>query len=501
MHYSTPLRGGLVVEGVPLGMGRQYTPRLTMKRVYNTKCFRPERYRHEVANHYRDFKLQQHLHPHIPSLAARRRRRRRHHLAPPPGEPPRVAASLASAYVRFRDVWPTHVQHIPRYGRAGQNRTRNPHPHPTPPPPEETYNDAVRRIRGAHSCAQLRQLVHRQLARLGIGIGLGNGYRAWTSSGSSSSDGGHTSRHTSRRRSHSSDRANYQLNINNSVEAEGDDGGAAEGAESLQEQVDFYGYLQLASGYYERGVQANIKYLESIGRQKQQQQQQHEQQQQQQLTEPCNAIKARAAADSFLDSTTKAIPGRLVTLLKSLRSKAVRSRRSSEPGIRVNIRAREQQQRDREIRAEEQLNEGQEKQPACDSMSEYYAQGYAKSSSSSATAAAAAAGTLGATSATLGVTVESKAVVLGAVATRTPTLNVNPNPNPNGAAGTEQRSVYEIIDNLSHLSLAEAGSRRQQLPQITLTDCTAQQVALYSASFDLIQLQAPHSSRPPTHRS
>jgi len=65
----------------------------------------------------------------------------------------------------------------------------------------------------------------------------------------------------------------------------------------------------------------------------------------------------------------------------------------------------------------------------------------------------------------------------------------------------DQRRIFEIIDNLSHLSIGDPSRRRQQLtltlPQITLTDCTAHQVALHSASFDISTLQIPNEARPP----
>lgn len=110
---------GLVVEGIALGSGGQFTPRLTMKRVYDTKCFRPERYRHEVANHYRDYKLQQHLQQHQHPFGQRhrghrRRRRHRQFLGGAAEATSRVSASLASQYAQFRDVWPTHQHYFPR---------------------------------------------------------------------------------------------------------------------------------------------------------------------------------------------------------------------------------------------------------------------------------------------------------------------------------------------------------------------------------------------------
>ncbi|EDV32676.1 uncharacterized protein Dana_GF22025 [Drosophila ananassae] len=502
---SSAANRGLIVEGIPLGMGRQFTPRLTMKRVYNTKCFRPERYRHEVANHYRDYKLQQHLYQQHHVGPNRRRRRRR----PYGSESTRVSGtSLASAYVQFRDVWPTHVHNFPRFDDTFTSRGRRT-VCTTGLPTDEPYNDAVRRIRSSQSCSQLRQLVQR--AQLSSRIRLTNS-DCETGRSSCSSHGKTSNRWRSQSSSHA---INYQLNINiaaATTETQQSPETATETEKETknhQQPVDFYGYLQLASGYYERGVQANIAYLESIGRKKQHKQQQQQQHQQQQR----NAIKAPLSG-LFLDSPTNqalAIPGqkltgRLLTLLKSLKSKVIKRRgQSPEPGIRVDIRSLINQEEDQEDQEEDQAEEEEEDDQEAkeespplsrgNSMCDYYAEESKQSSSTRYPSCQ----TLGATSATLGATVEATAVTLEAIATRVPAL---------GVAGPDHRCVYEIIDNLSHLSIGESGCRPQQqhqehqqyqtLPQITLTDCTAQQVALYSASFDIIQLQIPNEARPPT---
>ncbi|XP_017104369.2 uncharacterized protein [Drosophila bipectinata] len=486
---------GLIVEGIPLGMGRQFTPRLTMKRVYNTKCFRPERYRHEVANHYRDYKLQQHLHQqhHISNAGGQRRRRRRR---PYGSETTRVpGSSLASACVRFRDVWPTHVHNFPRFDDTFTSRGRR--TVCSGEPPDEPYNDAVRRIRSSQSCSQLRQLVQRQLLSSRI-IGLTNSdceteySRPWSSR---SSHGKNSNRWRSQSSDNINDRAvNYQLNINNIAAATTE---TQQSPNQNQQPVDFYGYLQLASGYYEHGVLANIAYLESIGRQKHHN---HHHHRQQQLEPPRNAIKAPLPG-LFLDTPSTqalAIPGqkltgRLLTLLKSLKSKVIKRRTSPEPGIRVDIRnlkTQEDQEENPEDNDYHPLEEDQqvknESSPSSpgNSMCDYYAEDAKQVSQSRLPSSQ----TLGATSATLGATVEATAVTLEAIATRVPAID---------GAGPDHRCIYEIIDNLSHLSIGESGERRPPLPQITLTDCTAQQVALYSASFDIIQLQIPNEARPP----
>ncbi|XP_020803669.1 putative uncharacterized protein DDB_G0271606, partial [Drosophila serrata] len=342
---------------------------------------------------------------------------------------------------------------------------------PPPPPPDATYNDAVRRIRSAHSCEQLRHLVQRQLERHRL---------PWRSNTSGNND---EALANELRGSQSSDHADYKLNIHKSS-GESPQRRQLQGASGRAEQVqvDFYAYLQLASGYYERGLQADLKYLQSIG-----QQQQHKQQQRR-----CNAIKPLDKDLSHLsqrsESPVQRLTGRLVTLLKSLRRKAENQKRPSHPEIRVDIRSvkREQQQQqdqDTDVEEEQEPEQEQEQEQEAeeeeeeeleelDSMCDYYAP--------------AAAAT---TEATEGLEGPSRASVVASVATT-----------------AHQRRLYEIIDNLSHLSIAGdttaaggvgggggggTGSRRQHLqltlPQITLTDCstTAQQVALYSNSITL----------------
>ncbi|KAH8420413.1 hypothetical protein KR009_009916 [Drosophila setifemur] len=493
---SSVVAGGLIVEGIPLGMGRQFTPRLTMKRVYDTKCFRPERYRHEVANHYRDYKLQQHLYQqNLPRLGHRHRRRRRHRQfggAVGGGvggvgggggglglgaEPARVSASLASAFAQFRDVWPTHVHYFPRFGDPTTTT-----PSPSPPsshrgrrtlcslePPDETYNDAVRRIRNSHSLAQLRQLLERQLARIRL---VGHGHAG--------QHGGHTPR------SQSSD--DHQLNISHKSGSEIE-------TESPQ-RPDFYGYLQLASGYYERVLLANIRYLESIGQQRQKQskhQHQHQHQHHHPHQQRNNAIKSGL----FLEPSA-AVPGqKLISLLKSLRRKKVTRRASSEPGIRVNIRSlrKEGEQLERE-QFEREQQEQQEREREQDQEETEQEEAHDLPLDSMCEASDSGASTLGATSATLGVTVEASTTTLEAIATR-----VAGPAGAGGTGGTDHRRLYEIIDNLSQLSIVEGNRRHHlsiELPKITLTDCAAQQVALYSARYDIIKLQPmPNEARPP----
>ncbi|XP_017062849.1 uncharacterized protein LOC108102404 [Drosophila eugracilis] len=430
---------GLVVVGMPLGSGRQFTPRLTMKKKYNTKCFRPERYRHEMANHYRDYKLQQHLQQqqlgsgYGSGFSDHRRRRRRAMV-----DKFRVSSLLAPGYMQFRDVWPTHVHYFPRsddttYASRGRRTVCSGEP------PDETYNDAVRRIKTAHSCEQLRHLVHRI---------------PWRSTcQTSSSDEVPVARAYKSQTSYSG-RLDYNLNINRCP------------AESPQQQlpVDLYGYLQLASGYYERGLQANIKYLQSIGQQKR------------------NAT--RPVPGLFLDVAQRGespgikLTGRLVSLLKGLRRKAAKEK-VGDPGISVNIRS---VKREKQELKEEDLDPYkalvEDTAERLTSMCDYHAQGCSITESDGATGSVA------------GEDSEATSKVILATLTSEATFS-----------SSDQRRVYEIIDNLSNLSISDNSSGRQlaklTLPQITLTDCSAQQVALYNASFDIVKLLIPNEARPP----
>ncbi|EDW82303.2 uncharacterized protein Dwil_GK25191 [Drosophila willistoni] len=261
---------GLMIVGVPLSTGDKYIPRLTMRRIFNTKCFREERYRHEIANHYRDYKMQMQQHQHHLSHTMRtrsghrhrqrhqkRQQRHLHHLQHqrrhkhrPEATASTFSGSLASQYSQFRGVWPTHVHYFPRFGDTYAPRGRQ--TICSGEPPDETYNAAVRLIKQAHSCEQLKELVQRQL---------------WIYS---------CQRHRLRHREH----------VQQSQNAIADDDNDEDDHQQQQQQrrrIDFYTYLQLANGYYEQGLQANIKYLESIGKRNaiktKQQQQQHQQQQ------------------------------------------------------------------------------------------------------------------------------------------------------------------------------------------------------------------------------
>nr|XP_017009202.2 uncharacterized protein LOC108065640 [Drosophila takahashii] len=301
-------------------------------------------------------------------------------------------------------------------------------------PPDDTYNDGVRRIRSAHSCEQLRYLVHRIQWRsncsdeVPVALALG----------SQTSESGRLSK---------------KININKCL------------VESPQQQLplDFYSYLQLANGYYERGLQANIKYLQSIG------QRGH------------NAI--RPSSGLFLDvvqrdeSPVQKLSVRLVTLLENLRRKAAKEQ-GGDPGIWVNIRSVKREGQEKKESTKKELEEEPTKQ--LDSMCDYYAPDCTTTEISGPTGTSAGGVTLAKSLATS----TSEAALLQATIT-----------------SPEQRRLYEIIDNLSHLSLGDSSRRRQQLtlslPQITLTDCTAQQVALHSATFDIVTLQIPDEARPP----
>ncbi|XP_034140206.1 uncharacterized protein LOC117591184 isoform X2 [Drosophila guanche] len=313
----------LVVVGVPLRTGNRYSPRLTMRRVFDTKCFRTERYRHEIGNHYRDYQIQQHLHLHQKHPLARRhrsqRRRRRQWCSGGAGlglaaEVSRMSISLAApTYAKLRDVWPTPVQYFPRFDDTYAARGRV--TICSGQPPEETYNDAVRRIKSAQHFDQLKKLV-----QLGS---IGKRYRCNTRtrnddevSGEDDEDGkgngngnSNDNGRSSNRRSH----VNYNLNIyNNQVE-------------NLQRHphrggVDFYTYLQLASGYYDRGLNANLKYLESIG---QRNAIRHTPQLQSQFSLSSPRLVLDTVDSSWeRQSAVQKLTDRLFTLLKGLQSKA-----------------------------------------------------------------------------------------------------------------------------------------------------------------------------------
>ncbi|SPP89643.1 Hypothetical predicted protein [Drosophila guanche] len=357
----------LVVVGVPLRTGNRYSPRLTMRRVFDTKCFRTERYRHEIGNHYRDYQIQQHLHLHQKHPLARRHRSQR----------------------RRRRQWCSQ-------------------------PPEETYNDAVRRIKSAQHFDQLKKLV-----QLGS---IGKRYRCNTRtrnddevSGEDDEDGkgngngnSNDNGRSSNRRSH----VNYNLNIyNNQVE-------------NLQRHphrggVDFYTYLQLASGYYDRGLNANLKYLESIG---QRNAIRHTPQLQSQFSLSSPRLVLDTVDSSWeRQSAVQKLTDRLFTLLKGLQSKAASHSKKRWKGFPPDpISHRSQQQR------------------------------RLKSNNQRSTTAALTTTTL------------------------------------------DQLKLFEIIDNLSHLSLSDSigvDSPQLRLPQITLTDCT-HKVAHYSASFNIAASQS-----------
>jgi len=107
------MSGDLSVVGVPLRVGVKYEPRLSMRRIYNKKYFRDERYRHEVANHYRDFKMQQSSLQMSRQMSQGRRRGRVRCVRLRPLAP--EVPSLASSYAQFRGQLPTHVHYFPRY--------------------------------------------------------------------------------------------------------------------------------------------------------------------------------------------------------------------------------------------------------------------------------------------------------------------------------------------------------------------------------------------------
>ncbi|KAL7742820.1 hypothetical protein ACLKA6_019627 [Drosophila palustris] len=445
----------LSIVGVPLRVGVKYAPRLTMRRIYNKKYFRDERYRHEVANHYRDFKMQQttqQLNRQL-SLGRRKQRVRCVRLRPLVATP-EVATSLAAA--SFRGQLPTHVHYFPRFGDTYTPRGRQ--TICSRAPPDDTYNDTLRRIKSAQSCEQLKALVERHLDRQCGNNGQSNNkciQRDPESVRSSSSVSVGSSN-------------NYEqhvLDINTLK------------LENLQRQqqrrIDLYTYLQLASGYYERGLHANIKYLQSIGQRNaiKKQQQQQQEQQRQRLRQRRYSLEAWPQQQSVEQQpTTHRLPGRLSALLKSLRqrqrcqtvhSNSNNSSECSKAAIRVHIAPVQQQQRATTTTIDASGSS------MCDSNSNSNNNNNINSGSSSS----------------------SNDVNIAA----TTAEEID-----------QHRKLYAIIDNLSQLSLCDNKSENR-LPLITLTDYT-QQVALYGANFDIIavaaagncQMQIPNEAKPPT---
>ncbi|KMY91728.1 uncharacterized protein LOC6740287 [Drosophila simulans] len=431
---------GLVVEGVALGSGSQYFSRMTMKREYNTKCFWPDLFCHEVANHYRDYKLQCHLQQQLGSGCVSRNASHRRRKRIPSVKKSREPALLASGYVQFRDVWPTHVHYFPRSDDTTYS-SRSQRPVWSGKLSDETYNDAVRRIRSAHSCEQLRHLVNRIPWRRESQIGPSDEVQVASVHGSQTRAWG---------------RLNYKININKCP------------AESPQQQlpVNFHGYLQLASSYYERGLQANIKYLQSIGQRKR------------------NAIRPATGLPfdevQRNESPAQETASRLVTLLKRLPRKA--KKKAGDHGIWVNIRTVKREDLEKVQSSDENsdLNSELKSNAAYQltSMCDY---------------------------SDLDCTTSELDEPTGAEGERTieHTLTAATSQAAVQVAHTsgDQRRLYEIIDNLSYLSTGEDSCRRQQLiltlPQITVTDCTAQQVAPHSTSFDIFTMKIPNEDRPP----
>ncbi|EDW99397.1 uncharacterized protein LOC6539097 [Drosophila yakuba] len=423
---------GLVVEGVALGGGSQFFPRMTMKKEYNTKCFWPDRFCHEVANHYRDYKLQHHLQQQLGSGCVSRNLGHRRRKRIPSVKKSRVPALLASGYAQFRDVLPTHVHYFPRSDDTTY-ASRSRRSVCSGKPSDETYNDAVRRIRSAQSCEQLRHLVHRIPWGRNSKIGTSDEVPVASAHGSQTSDCG---------------RLNYKININNRC------------AESPQQKlpVNFYGYLQLGSSYYERGLQANIKYLQSIG------------QRQRNTIRPATGLLFDEVQRD--ESPVQKLASRLVTLLKA-------KKKADDPGIWVNIRTVKQKDLAEKQCSDDNLDFNSELESntadQLTSMCDYYKFDCTTSELDEPT-------------------IEHTLKTTQTAATSEAAVQV-------ALTSADQRRLYEIIDNLSYLSIGENNCRRKQLtltlPQITLTDCTAQQVALHSTSFDIVTLQIPNEARPP----
>lgn len=220
-----------------------------------------------------------------------------------------------------------------------------------------------------------------------------------------------------------------------------------------QQHIDFYRYLQLANGYYERNLEANVKYLQSIGR--------------------ANAIKQQQ---------------RQQQRYKQQRHKQQR---------RHSLEAWPQQQRQQ-----------REQQPAADDPQ-----------STQAGSAAGLSAILQQSCQTAGIRVHIAPVQqqqsMCAYKNKHNNIKYNKNSDNRKSATAEiidqaqqQRKLYEIIDNLSELSVCDSRSSdkrlihlsqlslcdsRNSLPRITFTDYT-QQVALYGANFEYPTTKPDHQT-------
>lgn len=218
-----------------------------------------------------------------------------------------------------------------------------------------------------------------------------------------------------------------------------------------QKHIDFYRYLQLANGYYERNLQANIKYLQSIGQAnaiRQQQQQRHKQQRhKQQRRHSLEAWPPQQRQEREQQIAASVDPQSAQADSASGLS-AILQHSCQTAGIRVHIAPVQQQQH---------------------SMCDYKNNKHNKSSDNRK-------------SATAEIIDQAR----------------------------EQRKLYEIIDNLSELSVCDSRSSdkrlihlsqlslcdsRNSLPRITFTDYT-QQVALYGANFEF-----PTTTTKPDHQT
>ncbi|XP_030379270.1 probable basic-leucine zipper transcription factor Q [Scaptodrosophila lebanonensis] len=511
---STKLRrdfSSLMVSGRPMQLGDRFVPQLTMRRIYSTKGLQAERYRHEIANHYRDYKMQ-------PQQSIFQRRRRR----PMPCRP-RQAASLKSQYAQYRGVLPTHVHYFPRFADTYAPRGRQ--TICTAEPPDETYNDAVRRIRSAQSCEELKVLVEPAGTTTTIRAS-GQRQRQQQRQRRQSGKRAETTttkpwRRRGRRERHESDDDNEAANDNSLQLGHGDGSAGSRGSyehqllnintakvENLQrptaahknnnnsnnnsvQRVDFYTYLQLASAYYEQGLHANIKYLQSIGarnairrqqQQKQQQQEEHLQQQQRQHRQRHDSVQyfsfcpwqQHQAVDNFHNGDDYNNSELYLSNTKAhgdLDADAIRVHIT--PVHRTDIGA--------DVGADASITATITDKIMCDFT---WQQGTDTNTNSNNNSSSSSNGNSNGN--------------LTAIKSKT-TTNLD-----------QQHKLYEIIDNLSQLSVSDYGCDTQ-LPKITLTDCTQQAAAALgfslslSGNFDIIasKLQIPNEvdyrseARPP----
>ncbi|EDW00079.1 GH12663 [Drosophila grimshawi] len=425
----------LSVVGQPMRVGDKFVPCLSVRRIYNMKCFRPERYQHEVANHYRDFKLQQsslHLNRRYPQGHSRHHRHRRH---PRSRHRPLAPMHPSASSVQHRCELPTHVHYFPSSGFVGFATTTT---------STSTTPSASAPVTTDVSDSDLISSISQGAA---IATTTGTSTRARYNDDDAHNNNNNINTNTnksSERRSGSSRNYGHRvLNINTTK------------VENLANcRIDLYAYLQLASGYYERGLHANIKYLQSIGQRNAIKQQQHHQQQKQQQQQKQKqrrySLEAWPQQQAVDDPSQQQQQRQLSTFLNDLQ-------RCQTGPENINGNARTDAIRVHITPAKDSMCDYANRQCSDNNINNKINHINSSSSSSS-----------------------------NSIFTEVPDQQQQQQ---------QQRKLYEIIDNLSQLRLCDS-----RLPLITLTDYT-QQVALYGANFDIAgncEMQIPNEARPPT---